>query len=184
MWFSLVRLVALAALAVLVALALAGPSALLDVGPARGHAPADAPARVESTRTEPPSVRAVQVLEAWQDARARAWLAGDLTALGRLYVPGTEAARRDRAALRAYVARGLRVDLRTRTDALAVLAVGPRRVVVRQRAVVEAVALVHERRRVLPVARGWRRVELVRWSGAWRLRQATTGPWRIPREPP
>lgn len=118
-------------------------------------------------------VRAVRALESWQDARALAWAQGDVSALRRLYVPGSEAGRRDTAALSAFAERGVRVELRTRSDALAVLVARPDRLVLRERAGVRAVAVMGGRRRETPEVWGWRRLELVRARGGWRLREAT-----------
>lgn len=56
--------------------------------------------------TSPPA----EVLHAWDERRASAWAAGDATALRALYTPGSSAGRRDVAMLRAWSARGLRVD--------------------------------------------------------------------------
>lgn len=61
-------------------------------------------ARVAADRTAP-----LAVLRAWDRDRAAAWRQGDLHALRDLYVPGSPAGRADRAMLRAYAQRGLRV---------------------------------------------------------------------------
>ena len=50
------------------------------------------------------------VLHAWDERRAAAWADGDVPALRSLYTPGSAAGRRDAAMLRAWSARGLRVD--------------------------------------------------------------------------
>ncbi|GAA1936669.1 hypothetical protein [Nocardioides marmoribigeumensis] len=130
---------------------------------------------------EPGSLRAVRVLEQWQAARERAWAVGDLAGLRRLYLPGSEAGRRDAALLAAYLARGLRVELRTRSDRLAVLVSRPRRVVVRQHAAVRLLAHLSGRTRALPASGASRELELVRVGRTWRLRSARPG---SPREPP
>lgn len=67
--------------------------------------PVSAPAEVAA----PVVPEAVAVLGAWDAARAEAWARGDPALLRRLYVPGSRAGERDRAMLRAWVARGLRV---------------------------------------------------------------------------
>ena len=60
------------------------------------------------------AVSPVAVLHAWDDQRADAWAAADVSALSALYTPGSAAGRRDVAMLRAWTARGLRVHgLRT-----------------------------------------------------------------------
>ncbi len=133
---------------------------------------------------EPAGLRAVRVLERWQDDRAAAYSSGDVAALRRLHVRGSIAGRRDVRVLRAYVARGVVLELHTRTDALSVLVARPGRVVVRQRAVVRATVQVAGRTRTLPGQAGWRRVELVRREGRWRLRSATPAPPGSPRVPP
>ena len=69
--------------------------------------PADEPAR-RATRTAD-RTGAIAVLHDWDRRRAAAWRAGDLRALGRLYVAGSRAGRADRAMLASYVERGLRV---------------------------------------------------------------------------
>ena len=56
-----------------------------------------------------PAVDALGVLRRWDRARSRAWAAGDVAALGRLYVPGSRAGMRDQSILRAWLRRGLRV---------------------------------------------------------------------------
>lgn len=68
-------------------------------------------------RAEPPrpvaatgSVDPVAVLTAWDERRAAAWAAGDVAGLGRLYAPRSAVGRHDRAMLRAWTGRGLRVD--------------------------------------------------------------------------
>ena len=76
------------------------------------------------------------VLHAWDDRRAAAWSAGDARALGALYTPGSTAGERDAEMLRAWSARGLRVegmrmqlvevDVRRRTPERLVLAVTDR----------------------------------------------------------
>ena len=52
----------------------------------------------------------LQVLHRWDERRAAAWAAGDVTALGALYTPTSSAGRHDVRMLRAYLRRGLRVE--------------------------------------------------------------------------
>lgn len=60
------------------------------------------------------AVSPVAVLHGWDEQRADAWATGDAPVLRALYTPGSAAGRRDVAMLRAWTARGLRVDgLRT-----------------------------------------------------------------------
>ena len=56
-----------------------------------------------------PEVRAAAVLHAWDDQRAQAWASGDPAALRDLYTAGSPAGRADRAMLRSWHERGLRV---------------------------------------------------------------------------
>ncbi|HET6151555.1 MAG TPA: hypothetical protein VFE15_01290 [Marmoricola sp.] len=54
-------------------------------------------------------VSALDVLHAWDSDRASAWESSDPAALGRLYLPGSVAGRRDVTLLADYLRRGLRV---------------------------------------------------------------------------
>ncbi|MEP6813965.1 MAG: hypothetical protein ABI873_00265 [Marmoricola sp.] len=92
----------LTAAVVLGVLAGLGALALVSVGasdqPATGcPRPAATPARSE----------VLDALHDWDRLRARAWAAGDLAALHRLYVSGSVAGRADARLLGSYVARGL-----------------------------------------------------------------------------
>ena len=85
----------------------AGPAASsarswLSSGPSHGRAGAVRPVAA--------ALPAADVLRAWDGRRAEAFAAGDLAALGRLYVPGSRAGTADRALLRGYLDRGLRVE--------------------------------------------------------------------------
>jgi hypothetical protein len=60
------------------------------------------PARAET--------EALGILRAWDVRRARAWAAGDVRALDRLYTPGSKTGAVDLAMLRSYVRRGLVVE--------------------------------------------------------------------------
>ena len=72
------------------------------------------------------------VLERWDAARAAAWDSGSVRALRRLYVPGSEASRRDVGLLRRYADRGLRVaGLRTQVLSWSVVSSRPDRLVLR-----------------------------------------------------
>ncbi|MFL6158166.1 MAG: hypothetical protein ACJ72D_18900 [Marmoricola sp.] len=91
------------------------PGAVLVLGLVLGlvtsgcsHGQVDAPRRVASS-TPVAASSPLEVLHAWDRARAAAWGAGDLAALRRLYRPGSQAGARDVALLTAYVDRGLAV---------------------------------------------------------------------------
>jgi hypothetical protein len=175
-----------AALVLVVCLLVAGVLALRHPG---SRVPQGSPvAAPEPAPTEPapsgPAVRAAQVLEEWQEARARAYATGDVAALRALHVPGSQAGRRDVAVLQAYAARGVRLDLTARSDRVAVLVARPRVLVLRERARLQAVARHAGRERVLPVHEPqWRRIVLRLLGGRWRLSSATE-PTGCPREPP
>lgn len=133
----------------------------------------------------PPAIEAAAVLHAWDERRATAWADGDVTALRSLYVPGSATGRADVAMLRAWVARGLRVEgssmqlLRVevrRTD-------GSRLTLVVTDRLVGAVAVGPGVRRPLPRDRAsTRRIVLVRRAGEWRVAQASpvrTTSWTV-----
>lgn len=56
------------------------------------------------------AVSPVDVLHAWDDRRAEAWVTADVRELRDLYTSGSAAGRADAAMLRAWRDRGLRVD--------------------------------------------------------------------------
>jgi hypothetical protein len=112
------------------------------------------------------------VLHRWDERRSAAWAAGDLRALGRLYVAGSAAGRADVAMLRAWRARGLRVEALE----VQVLRVDVRRRVQRRVALVVTDRLVGATavgpgvREPLPTDRpSTRRVVLRRLAGQWRV---------------
>jgi hypothetical protein len=127
--------------------------------------------------------RASRVLAEWDHARAVAWARGDVTALARLYTPSSAAGARDAADLREWRHCGLRVTgLRQQVAELRVLAVGPRRLVVRatDRTVdAVAVAVGEHRRTALPIS-AWRshRIRLVLRHGRWVVDEAEAQPAR------
>lgn len=95
---------------------------------------------VAPTETQPrtsaaaprPEVAVAAVLRSWDVQRAGAWAAGDIAALGRLYVAGSAAGRADRAMLRAWVARGWVIrGLRTQVLALRLVDRSPDRLRIR-----------------------------------------------------
>lgn len=115
---------------VAVGLALAAPSlggAADRAGPpptTATAAPGAAPAAAPGDREE---VAALEVLRAWDAARAEAWADGDVEALGRLHAARTPTGSADVAALQAYLARGLVVvDLRSQVLAVDVITRSPR----------------------------------------------------------
>lgn len=85
----------------------------------------------EPTAATASDARAVDVLRAWDRARAAAWADGDAAALAELYVRGSTAGEQDVAMLRRWTERGLRVhgmrmqvlrvDVRTRSERRLVL---------------------------------------------------------------
>lgn len=64
--------------------------------------------RAPDPHRRPPA--AMALLHAWDERRAAAWASGDPGELRELYATGSLAGRRDRAMLRAWSARGLRVE--------------------------------------------------------------------------
>jgi hypothetical protein len=115
---------------------------------------------------------ALAVLRDWDVRRAAAWAAGDETGLTALYTDGSAAGRHDRAMLRRYLARGLRVrglrmqvlagSVRARTHDRIALVVTDR--------VAHAVAVGNGIRVDLPRDRASRRtVVLCRVEGEWRV---------------
>lgn len=122
----------------------------------------------------PPREVGRTALGEWDAARAQAWAAGDLTALGDLYVDGSSAGRRDVALLQLYVDRELRVEgMQTQVLAFEEVSSAPDRVEVQVTdRVVGAVAVAgggEGRRRIrLPTAHpAPRRIVLVRREGRW-----------------
>lgn len=150
---------------VLAVLLLAGAVLLPGSGPS-GPPP---PASVD--RTAP-----VDVLRSWDRERAAAWRAGDLRALSGLYVPGSAAGRADRAMLRAYLDRGLRVTgLRMQVASVEVERARESRLVLRVTdRLSTATAVGDGARRALP-RDGWsrRRVVLLAGRSGWRVASVT-----------
>jgi hypothetical protein len=119
------------------------------------------------------------VLAALDRRRARAYAAGEPHRLARVYVPGSAALRRDRALLRRYARRGLRViGLRMRLTGMAAEqdAAGRTMVWVRERLAGGVVVGARARRRLPPGEPQTRVVTLRRVRGqAWRI--AAVRPW-------
>jgi hypothetical protein len=119
---------------------------------------------------------AVRVLRAWDARRSRAYAHADGAALVDLYVAGSRTGAADRAVLRGYRARGLRVTgMRTQVLAARVLRESGRRLVLLVTDVlVDAVADDRGRGRwALPHDRpSTRRVMLVHEDGTWRVAEA------------
>ena len=152
-------------LRVVLVLAVVGALATVGLLQARiGHepAPTSAPARSQ----------VLDVLHGWDEARSRAWAAGDVAALRRLYVAGSVAGRTDVRLLRRYLARGLVVrHLRMQLFAVHLLqrAGGTLRVRVTDR-VAGGVAVAAGRRLRLPGdTASTRTIVLRRVSGDWRV---------------
>ena len=119
------------------------------------------------------SFPASDVLRGWDLARSRAFAAGDVAALRRLYVSGSGAGRSDLRILRGYLRRGLRVEgMRVQVLALEVLHEdrGRLRLRVTDR-LTGAVAVSRSTRAVLPEDRASTRVV--------ELRKVAAGPWRV-----
>jgi len=137
------------------------------------RAPAPEPVAVEPRTSEPYALR---VLRAWDARRARAYARGDGRALADLYVAGSRTGAADRAVLRGYRDRGLRVTgMRTQVLAARVVRASGRRLTLLVTDVmVGAVAGDRGRRRwALPHDRpSTRRVLLVRDRGGWRVAEA------------
>jgi hypothetical protein len=124
--------------------------------------------------TQPCAERALAVLRDWDRRRARAWARGDPAALTRLYVVGSRTARRDRAMLAAYRARGLRVgSMGRQVLRVHLLTCHTRRIsILLTDRLVDAVAVGHGHRTGLPAGRPvTRRVDLRREAGSWRVRE-------------
>ncbi len=150
----------------------AGLALLLGVVLLRGPGRAPVPASRQAADL-PVERPAVELLRGWDEQRAAAWAAGSPRLLRDLYVADSAAGRSDVRLLRAYVARGYRVDgLRTQLLALRVLERRADRVRldVTDR-LAAAVAVGPRGRVVLPRDRAGRhRVTLVRGGdGAWRV---------------
>ena len=145
------------------------------VGTEQGGAPREPPTPTGRHAATPDRrAAALAVLRAWDVRRAAAWAAGDEAALAALYTTGSSAGRRDRAMLRRYVARGLRVrglrmqvlagSVRDRTTDRIELLVTDR--------VAHAVAVGRGVRAGLPRDRMSRRtVVLRRVAGEWRVKR-------------
>jgi hypothetical protein len=129
--------------------------------------------RASSTARPSPEHEAAVVLHAWDRARAEAYADGDVRALRRLYVPGSEARASDAHLLRSYLRRGLRVTgLRTQVFELRVLEEGEHRMRLRVTdRVARAVAVgAHGTHTVLPTDRAsTNEITLVRHEHAWRV---------------
>lgn len=134
----------------------------------------------------PDRTAALVALREWDARRAAAWRHGDPGALQDLYVAGSVSGRADRALLRAYAARGLRVpDLAVQRASVRVEAAAADEVVlvVTDRVVATAARTVGGRRLALP-RDGWstRRLQLRRVAGEWRVVEVSdlAGPARRP----
>jgi hypothetical protein len=118
---------------------------------------------------------ALRVLRVWDAGRSRAFARGDGAALADLYVAGSRTGAADRAVLRGYRERGLRVTgMRTQVLSASVLRETERRIVlVVTDVLTDAVAVDGAERWVLPHDRpSTRRVVLLRSEGAWQVAEA------------
>ncbi len=103
----------LTALLVCSTLLVSGVWAILRVGPPDSGTTRSA-LGVAQSADENDRARALTVVRAWDEQRAKAYADGDLAALGKLYLSGSVSGRSDRRLLREYADRGLRVqDMRT-----------------------------------------------------------------------
>ena len=149
----------------------------------RGPEGAEGPShgRAGAVRPVAAALPAADVLRAWDGRRAEAFAAGDLAALGRLYVPGSRAGTADRALLRGYLDRGLRVEgMRVQVLALDVLArrPGSLRLRVTDR-LVGAVAVGESGRVALPRDEASTRVVVLRRLAATARPDGAPGLWRV-----
>ena len=117
---------------------------------------------------------ASDVLREWDRARSQAFAEGDVEALRRLYVDGSAAGTSDVLLLRAYLARGLRVEgMRMQLLAIEVLHRDPRRVrVLVTYRLTGAVAVGRGTRTRLPHDQASTRVVEL-------LRHDAEGPWQV-----
>lgn len=126
----------------------------------------------------PPGDGPAAVLAGWDRERARAWAEGDVSVLRSLYADGSRAGAADVGLLRAWLARGLRVEgMAAQVLALEVVDRGRRRLVLRvtDRVVGARAVGAGVRPRPLPVGRPVEReVELRREAGEWRVVEATS----------
>ncbi|MDR7255184.1 hypothetical protein J2X46_004186 [Nocardioides sp. BE266] len=161
-------------LPVLAAVAAACVVATLVVGLAR---PGDAPAAPRREAAVPRSGPAV-VLAEWDERRAAAWAAGDVTELRSLYADGSRTGAADAKLLRHYLARGLRVEgLTTQVLALEVVDQTGRRLVLEVTdRVVGGSAVGGPTPIALPADRAsTRRVVLVRPAERWLVAEVREG---------
>ncbi len=140
-----------------------------EASPGPGRA-GEGPGRAERLRI----ASAVAVLRGWDERRASAYARGDPRALGRLYLPGSEAGLRDQRLLREYAERGLRVvDMENQLLVVRLLDRRRRRIQVEvTERMVRAVAERGNGRGpiVLPAAdAATRTITLVRGSQGWRV---------------
>lgn len=129
------------------------------------------PEPTAARRDPEPAGRAA--LREWDAERAAAWRTGDLERLGALYLDRARAGRRDLAMLRAWKARGARLETLT-TQVLAVdpVQVGARRVVLRVTDRVREVRVGTQR--LGGDHPTTRRIELVLRGGHWRVARVRT----------
>jgi hypothetical protein len=119
---------------------------------------------------------ALRVLRAWDAGRSRAFARGDEAALAALYVPASRTGAADRAVLRGYRQRGLRVTgMRTQVLAAKVLRESERRLVLLVTDVLADAVAGDGDHRHWPLPRdrpSTRRVVLVRSHAGWLVAEA------------
>jgi hypothetical protein len=129
---------------------------------------------------------ASDVLRRWDQARSQAFAEGDVVALRRLYVEGSDAGTSDARLLRAYLRKGLRVEgMRMQLLALEVLDQDPRRlrVLVTDR-LTGAVAVGRDSRTRLPRDQATTRVVELRRArpgSVWQVSAVSSAPRRAAR---
>jgi hypothetical protein len=158
---------------VLAGLGLAFTAAVVSFGHGTPSRPAVSTSGGESVETVAAEVPELAVLRRWDERRARAYAAGDLAGLRRLYVPGSTAGTADARLLRSYRQRDLRV-VGMRMQVLAVDVTRQARTFLRIRVtdrLADAVAVGHRRRLTLPVDRASTHVVTLRRGPGhgWRM---------------
>ncbi|GEM_PF-2874542 len=175
-WFF--RLVLLAAALSLVA---------LGIWLVVGAAPPSAAPTTSTAAQRSPQAEAMSVLHAWDDQRARAWAAGDVGALTRLYVPGSSAGKADVGVLRRWVARGFVVRrMQRQILKVEIIEHSPRKLVlsVLDRLVSARAEGMDGERVWLPASHARRlRMTFVRPTTQWQLSEVTD-PAKGPRQAP
>ncbi|HSE10392.1 MAG TPA: hypothetical protein VLB29_17145 [Nocardioidaceae bacterium] len=160
-------------------------AAVLLAGCRADAAPSRPPSEPDGA-VAPAGFPASDILRTWDGARSRAFAAGDVHALRRLYVDGSAAGTADERLLWAYRVRGLRVEgMRMQLIAVDVLHHDGRRLRVRVTDRLTGAVAVGPRTRLrLPADRASTRVVELRRTGhdePWRVASVRSSPWRASR---